>query len=106
MKQSYGEMQLEKQRLEQEIQQIQNRDKILKNKISREERKLRARRLIERGAMLESVFPALKERDNAVIMNVLVAFSRLPQAAEIVPKLERRTDTESPSLGQGRTYTP
>ena len=40
-----------------EIRQLENRQKILENKQRNEERKARTRRLIERGAILEGVFP-------------------------------------------------
>lgn len=45
----------EKHKLEKEIRQLENRQKILLNKKSDAERKARTRRLIERGAILESV---------------------------------------------------
>ena len=40
-----------------EIRQLENRQKILENKQRNEERKARTRRLIERGAVLEGIFP-------------------------------------------------
>lgn len=40
-----------------EIQQLENHQKILENKQRNEERKARTRRLIERGAILEGIFP-------------------------------------------------
>ena len=40
-----------------EIRQLENRQKILENKLRNEERKARTRRLIERGAILEGIFP-------------------------------------------------
>ncbi len=40
-----------------EIKQLGNRQKILLNKKANAERKSRTHRLIERGAILESVFP-------------------------------------------------
>ena len=40
-----------------EIRQLENRKKILENKQRNEERRVRTRRLIERGAILEGIFP-------------------------------------------------
>ena len=40
-----------------QLRQLQNRQKILLNKKSDLERRARTKRLIERGAILESVFP-------------------------------------------------
>lgn len=45
----------------QEIRQCKNRNKILTQKIRNEEQRLRTHRLIERGAILESIFPELKD---------------------------------------------
>ncbi|MDD3339500.1 MAG: DUF3847 domain-containing protein [Lachnospiraceae bacterium] len=43
--------------VETEITQLENRQKILLNRKHKEERRERAHRLIEQGAILESVFP-------------------------------------------------
>ena len=47
----------EKERREKEIRQLENRQKILLNKQHDAQRRLRTRRLIERGAILEGVLP-------------------------------------------------
>ena len=47
----------EREEVLKEIRQLENRQKILQNKQRGEERKARTRRLIERGAILEGVFP-------------------------------------------------
>ena len=49
----------EQEKVIKEIQQLENRQKILLNKQRNEERKARTRRLIEHGAILEGVFPAV-----------------------------------------------
>jgi hypothetical protein len=41
------------------IRQLENRQKVLMNRKADVERKARAHRLIERGAILESVFPEI-----------------------------------------------
>lgn len=43
--------------LETEIKQLENRQKILLNRKHKEERRERTHRLIENGAILESIFP-------------------------------------------------
>lgn len=47
----------EREKVLKEIRQLENRKKILENKHRNEERRVRTRRLIERGAVLED-FPA------------------------------------------------
>ena len=43
--------------VQEKIRQLKNRQKVLLKKKSDAERKARTRRLIERGAILESIFP-------------------------------------------------
>lgn len=45
--------------IETEIKQLENRQKILLNRKHKEERRERTHRLIEQGAILESVFPEI-----------------------------------------------
>ena len=47
----------EREKVLKEIRQLENRKKILENKQRNEERRVRTRRLIERGAILEGIFP-------------------------------------------------
>ena len=47
----------ERENVLKEIRQLENRKKILENKQRNEERRVRTRRLIERGAILEGIFP-------------------------------------------------
>ena len=49
----------EQEQVLKKIRQLENRQKILLNRQSDMERRARTRRLIEHGAILESVFPAL-----------------------------------------------
>lgn len=73
-----------------EIQQLENRQKILLNRQSDMERRARTRRLIEHGAVLESVFPSLAGLSGEEVKAFLLSLSRLPG----VPKLPEN-DTES-----------
>ena len=58
----------ERQEVLKEIRQLENRKKILENKQRNEERRVRTRRLIERGAILEGfsrwlpAFPAQRSK--------------------------------------------
>lgn len=88
----------EKERAEKELRQLENRQKMLLNKQRDAERRLRTRRLIERGAMLESVFPELTSWDNKGVMAFLIVVSRLPQIAEWLAKAAKLEDAEQPSL--------
>ncbi|WP_249300816.1 DUF3847 domain-containing protein [Qiania dongpingensis] len=76
----------EQNRLEKEIRQLENRQKILLNKKTNAERKERTHRLIERGAILESVFPATVPMTGEEVKAFLLALSHLPEARELPPK--------------------
>lgn len=72
----------EKRKIETELRQLQNRQKILLNKKANAERKARTHRLIERGAILESVFPAVAAMTGEEVGAFLLSLSRLPGAGE------------------------
>lgn len=76
-------MQAKQQKVQNEIRQLENRQKILLNRQSDAERRARTRRLIEHGAILESIFPALVGLPGEEVKAFLLAVSRLPG----VPKL-------------------
>ena len=61
-----------------EIRQLENRQKILENKQRNEERKARTRRLIERGAILEGIFPLAPDLPGVEVKAFLIALSHLP----------------------------
>ena len=75
-----------------EIRQLENRKKILENKQRNEERRVRTRRLIERGAILEGIFPLLPNLSGAEVKAFLIALSHLPGAAELAAKLPKSGD--------------
>lgn len=67
--------------------QYENQAKILLNKQRDLERRARKHRLIERGAIFESVFPCFKTiEDNEAVQAFLIALSRLPGARELAEK--------------------
>lgn len=58
------------------IRQLKNRQKVLLRKKSDAERKARTRRLIERGAILESVFPEIAPMTNEQVKALLEKMRR------------------------------
>ena len=72
----------EEHKVEKELSQLQNHQKILLNKKRQEERRARNHRLIERGAILEAVFPAVMDMEGEEVKAFLIALSRLPGVQE------------------------
>ena len=83
----------EREEVLKEIRQLENRQKILENKQRNEERKARTRRLIERGAILEGIFPLASNLSGAEVKTFLIALSHLPGAAELTANLPKSGDT-------------
>ena len=84
----------EEQKVEKEIGQLQNRQKILRNRKRTEEHRARTHRLIGRGAILEGVFPAVVEMEGEEIKAFLIALSRLLGASEALNKARKTGDGE------------
>ena len=82
------------QKVEKEIDQLQNRQKILRNRKRTEEHRARTHRLIGRGAILEGVFPAIVEMEGEEVKAFLIALSRLPGAQELTKKEPKNEATE------------
>ena len=82
----------EEQEIEKKIGQLQNRQKILLNKKRSEEHRARTHRLIGRGALLESVFPAVMEMEGEEIKAFLIALSRLPGASAALDEARKTED--------------
>ena len=82
----------EREEVLKEIRQLENRQKILENKQRNEERKARTRRLIERGAILEGIFPLTPDLPGIEVKVFLIALSHLPGAAELAAKLPKSGD--------------
>ena len=72
----------EEQQVEKKIGQLQNQQKILLNRKRSEERRERTHRLIERGAILEGVFPTVVDMEGEEVKAFLIALSRLPGSVE------------------------
>ena len=77
----------QKARAEKEIYQLQNKQKILLNRLHKEERNARTSRLCRHGAILEGVFPAVVPLDGESVKAFLIALSRLPGARELEEKM-------------------
>lgn len=76
------------------LSQLENRQKILLNKQRDAERRARTHRLIERGAILEGVFPAIANTDDEEVKAFLIALSRLPVSAELLEKVRKSKERE------------
>ena len=76
----------EEQKVEKKIGQLQNHQKILLNRKRQEERRARTHRLIERGAILEGVFPTVTDMEGEKVEAFLIALSRLPGARELAER--------------------
>ena len=83
------EKSLEAQKAEakKEIRQLENQQKILLNRIRKEERNARTSRLCRHGAILEGVFPATITTDGETIKEFLIEISLLPGARELAEKM-------------------
>ena len=57
-----------------------------------EERRVRTRRLIERGAVLEGIFPLAPDLPGVEVKAFLIALSHLPGAEELAAKLPKSGD--------------
>ena len=74
---------------EEEIKQLQNRKRKLLNQKKAEERKIRTHRLVERGAILESLLEQPEQYTNEQIKGLLETALRTPQAQEILRRTEK-----------------
>lgn len=85
-------LKVEQEKAQKELRQLENRQKILLNRQRDAERRTRTRRLIERGAILEGVFPLAPNLTGEEVKTFLIALSHLPGAAELVAKLPKSGD--------------
>ena len=85
-------LEAQKAEAEKEIHQLQNRQKILLNRIHGEERRARNHRLIQHGLILEGVFPATINTDGESVKEFLIEVSLLPGARELAEKMLNAKD--------------
>ena len=88
------ELKTERDEAQREIAQLENRQKAILSKQIDAERRARTRRLIERGAMMESVFPELTACPNAKVMAFLCGVSRLDEISRLLAKATSDSNTE------------
>lgn len=74
---------------EEEIRQLQNKKKKLLNQKKSEERKIRTHRLVERGAILESLLEQPEQYTNEQIKGLLETALRTSQAQEFLRRTEK-----------------
>ena len=85
-------LEAQKAKAEKEIRQLQNRQKILLNRIRKEERRARNHRLIVHGAILEGVFPAITNTEGEIVKDFLIEISHLPGVQELEEKMLETED--------------
>lgn len=85
-------LQSEQQKIQKEIEQLENRQKILLNRKTDTERRARTRRLIEHGAILESIFPVVTDLSGEEVKAFLLALSRLPGAEKAASNVRKSGD--------------
>ena len=84
------ELQAEIEDGKKKIRQFENREKMLRQKLSKEERRTRSHRLIVRGAVFESIVPEAKNMSD----EEAAAFLRLALTSEPVRKyLKKRAES-------------
>ena len=71
------------------IRQLENQEKVLRQKLSQEERRTRSHRLIVRGAVFESIVPEAKSMTD----EEAAAFLRLALTSEEALKLKESADS-------------
>ena len=80
-------LEAQKAEAKKEIRQLENQQKILLNRIRKEELNARTSRLCRHGAILEGVFPATITTDGETIKEFLIEISLLPGARELAEKM-------------------
>ena len=84
----------QQEKVKTEIRQLENRQKILLNRKTDAERKARTRRLIEHGAVLESIFPATTVMTGEEAKAFLSAISRLPGVMRLLKNKPESQDMQ------------
>ena len=80
---THEELQAEIEDGKKKIRQFENREKMLRQKLSKEERRTRSHRLIVRGAVFESIVPEAKDidRKSTRLNSSHIEESRMPSSA-------------------------
>lgn len=88
------ELRAEQQKIQNQIQQLENRNKMLLNRDADAQRKARTRRLIEHGAVLESVIPITKDMTGEEVKALLMLIATIPEVQQITRRTEQNNATE------------
>lgn len=80
------ELQAEIEDGKKKIRQFENREKVLRQKLSKEERRTRSHRLIVRGAVFESIVPELKTMTEDEGKDFLYHIAKSSEAQEYLKK--------------------
>lgn len=96
MKMTRDQMKAEREKRLLEIRQLENRQRILLRKEINEERRLRTRRLIEHGAVLESIFPRTKAMSGEEVKAFLQTLFRLPEVQKTAAEWEEKSSAGEP----------
>lgn len=89
-----NELRAEQQKIQTQIQQLENRNKILLNREADAKRRARNHRLIEHGAVLESVIPTAKDMTGEEVKELLVKLISLLGAEQITRRAEQENVAE------------
>ena len=89
-----GKLKNQQEKIKTEIRQLENHQKILLNRQMDAKRKARTRRLIEHGAILESIFPATTAMTGEEIKAFLSAISRLPEVVRLLKNKPKSQDMQ------------
>ncbi len=87
------ELQAEIENGKKKLRQLENREKVLRQKLSKEERRTRSHRLIVRGAVFESIVPEAKTMTD----EEAAALLRLALTSELVREFLRKRAEETTS---------
>ena len=99
------ELQAEIEDGKKKIRQFENREKMLRQKLSKEERRTRSHRLIVRGAVFESIVPEAKNMTDEEATALLRLALTSEPAREYLKKRAEGRQAENPLGTKGHLYT-
>lgn len=100
------ELQAEIEDGKKKIRQFENREKMLRQKLSKEERRTRSHRLIVRGAVFESIVPEAKNMTDEEAAALLRLALTSEPAREYLKKEQRERQAENPLGTKGALIHP
>ena len=89
-----AELRAEQKKVQAQIRQLENRNKILLNREADAKRRARNHRLIEHGAVLESMIPITKDMSGEEVKVLLAKLISLPGAEQITRRTEQENAAE------------